>query len=62
MLRISKRTYPLELDGRINRLISENEALKQYKEETENALIELAELLAEQDDAIVELAEFVEGN
>ena len=60
MLKIIKRLFPLEAEGQINRLKAENEMLKQRNEDAEAALVELAELYAEQDDAIVELAELIE--
>ena len=51
--------------GDIARLQRENDRLKRALEEksseTEAALVELAALYAEQDDAIVELAEIVGG-
>ena len=51
--------------GEAARLRRENDrlraALNEKTMETEAALCELAELFAEQDDAIVELAELIEG-
>ena len=53
------------LHGNEAKLWHENEALKRKLNEKteviESALVELGELFAEQDDAIVELAELVEG-
>ena len=40
----------------INRLKAENEQLKQANSDAEGALVELAEIVAAQDDALVELA------
>lgn len=59
MLKIIKRLFPLENEGKINRLIAENEQLKAANADTEAALVELAEMAAAQDDALVELAEMV---
>ena len=53
------------LHGNEAKLWRENEALKRKLNEKteviESALVELGELFAEQDDAIIELAELVEG-
>ena len=43
-------------EGKINRLLAENEQLKVANADTEAALVELAELAAAQDDALVEIA------
>lgn len=59
MLKIIKRLFPLENEGKINRLIAENEQLKAANADTEAALVELAEMAAAQDDALVELAEII---
>lgn len=56
MLKIIKRLFPIEKEGEINRLKQELTAEKQRNDDCEAALVELAELAAEQDDAIVELA------
>ena len=61
MLKIIKRLFPLEAEGTINRLKAENEQLKQDNEDAQAALVELAEMAAAQDDALVELAEMIEG-
>ena len=59
MLKIIKRLFPLEDEGRLNRLTAENEQLKAANADMEAALVELAEMAAAQDDALVELAELV---
>ena len=61
MLKIIKRLFPLAEEGAINRLKAENEQLRQENEDTQAALVELAEMAAAQDDALVELAEMIEG-
>lgn len=61
MLKIKRRTFPLEKEGEINRLTSELEAEKARNNDLEAGIVELAELYAEQDDAIVELAELIGG-
>ena len=61
MLKIKRRTFPLEKEGEINRLTSELEAEKAMNNDLEAGIVELAELYAEQDDAIVELAELIGG-
>lgn len=60
MLRIIKRLFPLEKEGEINRLSAELAAEKTRNAEIEDALVELGELYAEQDDALVELAGMIE--
>jgi len=60
MLRIIKRLFPLEKEGEINRLGAELAAEKARNAEIEDALVELGELYAEQDDALVELAGMIE--
>ena len=59
MLKIIRRLFPLDAEGRINRLQAENELLKTRSDEAEAALCELADLAAAQDDALVELAELI---
>ncbi len=59
MLKVVRRTFPLTKEGEINRLKQELEAEKQRNDDCEAALVELAELAAEQDDALVELAGLV---
>lgn len=59
MLKIIKRLFPLEDEGKLNRLTAENEQLKAANADMEAALVELAEMAAAQDDALVELAEMV---
>ena len=59
MLKIIRRLFPLEEEGKINRLMAENEQLKAANADTEAALVELAEMAAAQDDALVELAEII---
>ena len=61
MLKIVKRKMPLEAEGTINRLSSELETEKTRRTELEDAVLELGGLFAEQDDAIVELAELIGG-
>lgn len=52
MLKIIRPSVPMDAQGEINRLkVSEND--------TEAALVELAELAAAQDDALVEIAEMI---
>lgn len=59
MLKIIRRLFPLAEEGKINRLMAENEQLKAANADTEAALVELAEMAAAQDDALVELAEMI---
>lgn len=59
MIRVLRRLFPLDKEGELNRLKSENAQLKQANADTEAALVELAELAAAQDDALVELAEMI---
>lgn len=59
MLKIIKRKYPLEEEGKMNRLKMELEAERLRNDDCEAALVELAELTAFHDDAIVELAELI---
>lgn len=59
MIRILRRIFPLDKEGELNRLKAENEQLKQANADTEAALVELAELAAAQDDALVEIAELI---
>ena len=61
MLKIVKRKWPLEKEGEINRLSSELAEEKQRNAELEDAVIELGGLVADQDDALVELAELIGG-
>ena len=61
MLKIVKRKWPLEKEGEINRLSSELAEEKQRNDELEDAVIELGGLVADQDDALVELAELIGG-
>ena len=60
-MRVVKPKVPIETQGRINRMETENEQLKIANADNEAALVELAELAAAQDDAIVELAEMIGG-
>ena len=60
-MRVVKPRVPLEIQGMINRMEAENEKLKIANADNEAALVELAELAAAQDDAIVELAEMIGG-
>lgn len=60
MLKIRKRTFPLEKEGELNRLKSELTAEHVSRMELEDAVLELGELFAEQDDALVELAGMIE--
>lgn len=60
MLKIIRRLFPLEKEGEINRLNTELEEERQKNAELEDAVIELGELYAEQDDALVELAGMIE--
>lgn len=59
MIRVLRRLFPLDKEGELNRLKSENAQLKQANADTEAALVELAELAAAQDDALVEIAEMI---
>lgn len=60
-MRVVKPKVPIETQGMINRMEAENEQLKIANADNEAALVELAELAAAQDDAIVELAEMIGG-
>ena len=60
MLKIVRRLFPLEKEGELNRLNTELEEERQKNAELEDAVIELGELYAEQDDALVELAGMIE--
>ena len=60
-MRVVKPKVPIETQGRFNRMEAENEQLKIANADNEAALVELAELAAAQDDAIVELAEMIGG-
>lgn len=60
-MRVVKPKVPIETQGRINRMEAENEQLKIANADNEAALVELAELAAAQDDAIVELAGMIGG-
>ena len=59
MIRVLRRLFPLDKEGELNRLKSENAQLKQANADTEAALVELVELAAAQDDALVEIAEMI---
>jgi len=61
MLKIVKRTFPLEKEGEINRLSAELAQEHSLRVDLEDAVVELGELFAAQDDAIVELAELIIG-
>lgn len=61
MLKIIKRTWPLEKEGQINRLNADLAEEKRRNNELEDAVVELGGLIAEQDDALVELAELIGG-
>ena len=60
MLKVIKRLFPLRKEGEINKLKTELTQQKLRNDDMEGALVELAELYAEQDDAIVELAGMIE--
>ena len=60
MLIIRHPEIPIETQGKINRMASELETERQRNDDAEAALVELADLFAAQDDAIVELAELIE--
>ena len=60
-MRVVKPKVPIETQGLINRIEAENEQLKIANVDNEAALVELAELAAAQDDAIVELAGMIGG-
>ena len=60
-MRVVKPKVPIETQGRINWMEAENEQLKIANADNEAALVELAELAAAQDDAIVELAGMIGG-
>ena len=60
MLIIRKPEIPIEVQGTINRLASDLNSERQRNDDNEAALVELAELYAMQDDAIVELAGLIE--
>ena len=57
MLKIIRPRVPLETQGTINRLNADNEQLRQGMADAEAALVELADMVAAQDDALVEIAE-----
>ena len=59
MLKVIKRTFPLAKEGEINRLKMELENEKQRNNNHEEALSELAQKAADQEDAIVELADLI---
>lgn len=61
MLKTIKRTWPLEKEGQINRLNADLAEEKRRNNELEDAVVELGGLIAEQDDALVELAELIGG-
>ena len=61
MLKIIKRRFPLSEEGRINLLESQLEQERQRNDDLESALVEIADITATQDDAIVELAELIGG-
>ena len=55
---LKKRSFPLEVEGLINRASAEAAS---RSNDIEDAAMELAQMLVEQEDAIVELAELIEG-
>ena len=59
MLKIVKRMFPLAEEGRVNRLTSELEQERQRNDDLEAALVEVADMVAAQDDALVEISELV---
>ena len=59
MLKIIKRLFPLAEEGRVNRLTSELAQERQRNDDLEAALVEVADMVAAQDDALVEIAELV---
>lgn len=61
MLKIKKRTFPLDVEGRINRIGADLDKEEAKSADQEDALVEIAELLADQDDAIIELANLIGG-
>ena len=61
MLKIIRRNYPLSAEGQLNNAKNELATEKQRNDDLEAAIVELAELFAEQDDAIIELAELIGG-
>ena len=61
MLKIIRRKYPLSAEGQLNNAKNELATEKQRNDDLEAAIVELAELFAEQDDAIIELAELIGG-
>ena len=60
MLIIRHPEIPIETQGKINRMAVELATERQRNDDAEAALVELADLFAAQDDAIVELAELIE--
>lgn len=60
MLIIRHPEIPIEAQGKINRMAAELATERQRNDDAEAALVELADLFAAQDDAIVELAELIE--
>lgn len=61
MLKFVKRKYPLKELGRINRLTADLTNERQRNDDLESAVVELGTLFAEQDDALVELGELIAG-
>lgn len=59
MLIIRRRKYPLEEEGKVNKLSSDLATEHQLRMDLEDAVVELGELFAEQDDALVELASLI---
>ena len=61
MLKFKKRKVPLSVEGTINRLSMDVETEQLARTDIEDALIELGSLFADQEDAIVELADIIVG-
>ena len=61
MLKILKRKYPLKAEGEVNLLKTQLAEQIQRNEELEVAAVELAELAAAHDEALVELAGMIGG-
>lgn len=60
MLKYIRKHFPCVKDGDPDQIKADLAREKQHSADLESALVELAELYAEQDDAIVELAGMIE--
>lgn len=60
MCEFRRREVPLAVEGTINRLNAELDMERQRSADLEGAVVELGELAAAHDDAIVELAALIE--